>query len=127
MKKGILWINLSKESRKKLLSLVKPSFEVVHAEHITLQYPAYQDECLNLIGQKEKILVTSHKSNGEIETVTVSIDKDLPCGNKIPHITVSAKKGVAPVKSNEMLASGVFEINEPLNLELEGTVEFFEF
>lgn len=50
------------------------------------------------------------------------------CCNKVAHITLATTEGVPPVYSNTMLAGEEGAYNFlPLEAELEGTLEFFEF
>jgi hypothetical protein len=126
MNKGILLIRLTNESKQKLLNVIKPIYERVFADHVTLLYPAVWEDHLEILGQRQKIKVVGHKADSEIEAVTVEIDKRLPCQNLKAHITISSKLGVAPVRANEMLLKQDLLVNSPIDLELEGEVEFKE-
>ena len=52
----------------------------------------------------------------------IAIQCPLPCGNPIPHITISVANGVTPVYSNELLSKN----KQPCkSLSLNGIVDTF--
>ena len=127
MTKGILWIKLDNGSKNKLIEKLQPLYEVVYVDHVTLKYPAILEEVSNLIGRKEKIQLTRHLANEEIEAAEVKIDSNLVLQKRKPHLTISAKKGVPPVKSRNMIESSRYIKDDSLDIEVEGEVEFFRF
>jgi hypothetical protein len=67
--------------------------------------------------------------NDKAACLIVKLDPKSPdCCNKHPHITLATAEGVPPVYSNDMLAGkdGAYSFL-PLEAELEGTLEFFQF
>jgi hypothetical protein len=127
MNKGILWVVLTEDSKKKLLSMVSPLYSTIYAHHVTLFHnisltPEYE----LLLGKKKIITLKENVYNEKIQAVTVDLE-DMVSQNRFPHITISAQKNVRPVESNEMLQTN--NTSQPINynMQIEGTIEFKEF
>jgi hypothetical protein len=108
---------LGDESRKKLLASIIPIYDNTYADHVTLMYGDLRNwKSLGYeLGEEVDIIVDGHLAKDGVQTVTVSgINRD----GGIPHITISTKEGVKPVKSNDILKSDTPEdINPPIVLK----------
>lgn len=125
MTKGILWIVLTEESKRKLLEIAPAKYPVLFADHITLFYNvALSNHYKTLLGTTITIKLKTNSYNDKIQAITVGVG-DMPSQNSYPHITLSALEGVKPVQSNTMLKSE--HIATPIFGEIEGIIEFKEF
>lgn len=90
---------LSKLSKAKLLSIVKPRFDIINADHVTYQYPSN-----NLPPLCDTCTVYAELYDDDIQAVLVEIDglQYRPDGKKY-HITISHTNNVKPVYSNIMI------------------------
>lgn len=126
MNKGILWIKLDEESRKRLLELVGTKYQEIYCDHVTLLYNVQVDEYAGLMGKNQEVTVEENCWNDRIQAVTVKIDENLPIKNKKPHITISAKDGVPPVESNKMLMRHHNHEMLKTGQKLKGVIEFYQ-
>jgi len=78
---------------------IVPKHAVLYAEHVTNKYP-------DSVPAPEvgNIRVVDYHSSDDIDCVTVEVDgTSVRADGSVYHITVSAREGVRPVKSNELL------------------------
>lgn len=150
-KKGIWWLAVSDIQRifsrttfgasqyqKIMLNYTNGQSKVmVKHFHVTLAYDVTrQDRPDNYykskfdgdrkIGEYTPVHVRGLAYNDKCACLVVSGIRD--CCNKVAHITLATADGVKPVYSNDMLAGvdGAYSFL-PLEAELEGQLEFFEF
>lgn len=146
-KKGIWWLAVDPAGVSEVVmsyygssldydfkQIFKPLTEVQHF-HVTLAYdvnkgdkPEYRIGYGNSLElEKYPIKVTGLAYNDKAAALVVEV-KHMDCCNKHSHITLATADGVPPVYSNEMLAGvdGAYNFL-PLEAELEGTLEFFQF
>jgi len=126
----IVMLKLNEVAKQFLLSQIflHPLFDVEFADHITLNYNPTEDELepyLALEGQQIFITVEAVGRDKNIQAVVVELPDDLECANDIPHITISANRGVRPVTSNTMLQtlSNIKDLREPFTLETTLVIE----
>lgn len=120
--KGILWavpkINLD----------VAEVFEIPASHiHCTLGFGVNKDEVKGLIGKEFTAKIVGNSFDSEIQALELELPESIPCGNPIPHISVSMISGVKPVKSNTMLNKKFGITTEVLSVEIPMSIEFFEF
>lgn len=146
-KKGIWWLAVDPAGVSEVVmsyygssldydfkQIFKPLTEVRHF-HVTLAYdvnkgnkPEYRIGYGNSLEfDRYPIKVTGLAYNDKCAALVVEV-KHMDCCNKHPHITLATAEGVPPVYSNDMLAGkdGAYNFL-PLEAELEGTLEFFQF
>ncbi len=101
--------------------------------HVTLDYGIAAEDnphCAWSLSEGEiyyPILVKGLAYNDKAACLVVEL-KGIESCNARPHITLATADGVTPVYSNQMLAGvdGAYQFL-PLEAELEGTLEFFQF
>lgn len=120
--RGILWATV-----KNPKVLPEPKYENTFHLHTTFQFNVKRDDWEDYIGMVFKGIGKWNTWNDEIQAVKVILPFPLRkiSKNENPHITISAKTGVKPVKSNDMLL-GDFN-KELLDKEIEFEIEFKEF
>jgi len=118
---GILWLSLT--SPLPVEALYNPA----RHSHVTLVFNANSNDWQHLIGQKVKVVTIADLHNDRIQAIEVKLPEpfDGICQNKVPHITVSHRKGVSPVESNAML-EGIFS-GYFLEHQLDSVCEFAPF
>jgi len=145
-KKGIWWLtvdydavwclvcrtNLGVSNHQKVMM----SKLLVKHFHVTLTYDVTEDD-------KPEVSLTSNCLDGEFlprikvrglayndkcACLVIDFIGYTLCCNKHPHITLATAESISPVYSNDMLAGkdGAYQFL-PLEAELEGSLEFFEF
>ncbi len=126
---GILWVKVTKEARNVLLELCPPKYKKIFADHVTLLYNISFDSIPDeLFGSKVGIKLKQEKWDSQIQAVGVELPQSIAHMVKNAHITISAKQGVPPVRSNELFESEQVEARSLTeNIEIEGFIEFFEF
>jgi len=124
--KGIFWAVLHQNTAEFLKS--KALFETIHAHHITLRFDVEYEEMSEWEGIRVPFLLTEIAWDAQIQAARVELLSDVPCGNRNPHVTISAKEGVSPVKSNDVLAEATYTREEVLPHQFGWAhVEFFSF
>jgi hypothetical protein len=82
-----------------------PLLSNIYMHHLTIKYRPSKEEVLALeIGKEVALAIVGYIENDSVQAVVVA--SDLPCSNKVPHITVSTADGVGPMKSNKFLNKG---------------------
>jgi hypothetical protein len=115
---GILWAVIQSPL------LIQRRYTLGKADHITLQYGVNLEDWQHLLGVEFTATCLYEAWNSNIQCVAVSLPESIPCANLHPHITVSWKPGISPVKSNTMLAS---KFNyQLLNLQVKCKIEFIK-
>lgn len=145
-KKGIWWLAVSAEAIHELFTHISGTGnqvwsyiddydnEVEHF-HVTLDFDVAAEDNPHCAWAVEHdaasftIKVKGLAYNDKAACLVVELDPKSPdCCNKHPHITLATAEGIPPVYSNDMLAGkdGAYQFL-PLEAELEGTLEFFQF
>jgi len=89
--------------------------------HMTIKFKPSPEDIEKLpLGQKVSIQVIGWAADEKGQAVLV--DPEVASTNPKPHITVAVAPGGSPVYSNELLASGVTNVNGPT---LKGIVDTF--
>ena len=101
MAKGILMAKVVDQAA--LAAAIPAVFPVGFGHHITLAFGVDLDDVAAFVGMAFNVRATVNATNGDIQAVRVALPDGVPCGNKHPHITISAQDGVKPVASNAML------------------------
>jgi hypothetical protein len=115
---GILWAVIQSPL------LIQRRYTLGKADHITLQYGVNLEDWQHLLGVEFTATCLYEAWNSNIQCVAVKLPESIPCANPHPHITVSWKPGISPVKSNTMLAS---KFNyQLLNLQVKCKIEFLK-
>lgn len=123
MKTIYLGVFLTPESRTRLLDLIKPVHEEIHADHLTIKFKPTELEVGNTPLGKRVTLKVEHIAQDEKgQAVLVS---GIISANAHPHITISVAKGTKPVYSNELLASDCKKDQPTEALMLEGIIDTF--
>jgi len=127
-KKGNLWIKIDSENRDLVLAECPPLYDEVYVDHVTLSFAAnLADIQPDLLDQSVEFYAISERSNHQIQAVEVTLPESLKGLTDHPHITVSAKRGVPPVKANELFENPSETKIFPEPIKLQGKIEFFEF
>lgn len=142
-KRGIWWLALDEGDINALLKqrsvanhelwTYLEDLDVVPHWHVTLAFDVTKVDKPEVFtyersgGEPYNIAVKGLAYNDKCAAFVVDLGKSRCC-NKHPHITLATAEGVKPVYSNDMLAGkdGAYNFL-PLEAELEGTLEFFEF
>ena len=113
--KGMLWAVVDREA---VLALAPARFEVVYADHLTLQFRVGKERFQRWIGKAFTAPVTAEAWDGDIQALRIALPEAVRslCEKEHPHITVSARKGVSPKQSNDLLDDP--ESEQPLAAEL---------
>lgn len=113
--KGMLWAVAPKEA---VLAVAPARFEEVYADHVTLRFKVGEAPYQPWIGRRFQAAVTAEAWNDDIQAIRVELPADVRplCENEHPHVTVSARRGVSPKKSNALLEAPAHEA--PLAAEL---------
>lgn len=122
---GILWAVCDEQA---VLEAVPAAYERVFAHHVTFQYGVdLTPELEALLGTEFTATATAVAWDEDIQALVVELPTELRelCTNANPHITVSSRDGVPPVRSNDMLV-GRHERRE-LDLKLVLRFEFKAF
>ena len=123
---GILSLQLSKESKQYLRDMYPAKYPDWYGDHVTLVYGAPKEATEYYAGKLAIASIFAYASNDRIEAVRVSTH-GLPDTYGTPHITLSAKEGVAPFESVAMLKSDHDERPLEAEVDLSGTIEFIPF
>lgn len=100
-----------------------PRFMVVPHHHVTLKFRVSYGEIADLIGTEIIVVPGKIAWNDDIEAMAVWLP-GVECSNDNPHVTLSHREGIAPFKSNEMLA-GLHESRLPINRDpMKYRIEF---
>jgi hypothetical protein len=97
MAKGILWAVIQDQL------LVDSLYEEGKPHHITLMFGVDKDEVEQYIGMSFNATAISNCWNEDIQAVLFELPLFVPINKGTPHVTVSYKKGVKSVESNNML------------------------
>lgn len=90
---------------KELTRMFPPIHEVVFAHHSTIQFEPESLEGIH-IGEKWNLEILGRAKDDKGDALLVKNPKSK---NKFPHITLSCKKGVDPIYSNELLEKALLE------------------
>lgn len=122
---------IGEEAKDKLLTQIPPEFERVFAHHLTLKFKPDDGIRSIELGKEVKLKLIGQVVDKEIgiQAVLVEPSDEVPTNNRNPHITISSKIGVPPVKSNDAitkaLESGTLtKFDTPI--ELQVTEGFFD-
>lgn len=102
-----LAIVLSPQSKKELIDWWNKSVGIelldrVIAHHVTLKYEPDETDLQNYdVGSQAQIKVTGYVANDKAQAVVV--ESETRSHNRNPHITVSVRRDIMPVYSNELL------------------------
>jgi len=121
--KGILWLTLPSQK-----SPVKALYQKPKHLHVTLMFNVtYEDAMKHIKFEPIIVKATENCYNDDIQALKVTLPSPFKglCQNKIPHMTISHKNGVAPFKSNEMLEG--YNKTEKINETMTLYAEFFAF
>jgi hypothetical protein len=128
-KSKYLAIILPEHVKERVLKLQPPSFEVVLAHHITIQYDISkldEDELDQWLTDSNSLVAVGYAENDRIQAIVVAVGGiiERPDG-RIFHVTVSHARGAAPRDSNELLEdmSNVVKFLHPETLIQEITAE----
>jgi len=116
-------IFLDSESKARLLNRFPFLYDNMFADHVTVIFKPTSDNLKSmkeagLLGKTFDLNVTGYSFDENCQAVTISAPGVSFPDGKIPHITISTKKGVKPVYSNELLANnGIEPVND---LQLKG-------
>lgn len=116
--KGILWaVLLSPLS-------VEKKYVVGEPHHITLQFGVERDKWEEYIGRQIDAYIEYEAWDDDIQALKVRIPSDIPCQNANPHISVSWRDGISPVRSNDMLLRPKFLV--PIGMWMKLEIQFHE-
>jgi hypothetical protein len=138
-KKGIWWLSVDIDDLMRQIGLVSYSIalatsgltQAVKHHHVTLAFDVRHVDypeiyMFNPETGGTPVFVKGLAYNDKCAALVVEVPAS--CCNKVAHITLATAEGIAPVYSNDMLAGvdGPYSFL-PLEDELEGTLEFFQF
>lgn len=127
-KRGIWWYAVPDTTE--LISYIMGSMwqgkSPVKHHHVTMMFDAIYSERPGWMEDSHRIQVQGLAWNDKCTALKVA--RVPGCCNKVAHVTLATADGVPPVYSNDMLAGkdGAYSFL-PLEAELEGQLEFFEF
>lgn len=113
---------LTEECRRKILHKFSPAFDLVKCDHITINYPA-KDNDKKFQNLNLKVLVVGYKVDNElgVECLVVSVNgRSNRCDGRLYHLTLSldSAKNAKAVLSNQILADHKYQkLHEPVKLE----------
>lgn len=89
--------------------------------HVTLWHKLNDQQLSfdDIIGQEVEFFAVEYVSNDNISTLRVELPDNIPIVNNNPHITVSRKRGISAVESNNLLVNNS---GEPMMFKLKGIV-----
>lgn len=96
---------LTDTAKQRLLTIIKPRFKNIKADHITYEFPSNElppivNECF--------IYAECHDNNIQAVLVNINGKTERPDGKKY-HITISHNDNVKPVQSNTMIPNTPFK------------------
>lgn len=139
-KRGIWWLTVDLDDLMSQIGIVSYSIasasaglELVEHHHVTLDFGVTYEgnpHCAWAVSEGETqypILIKGLAYNAKAACLVVEL-KGIESCNARPHITLATAEGILPVYSNDMLSGidGAYTFL-PLEAELEGQLEFFEF
>lgn len=114
------------ESKGLLLSSVPTVFDKVYANHLTLVYKPKDGLDGIEIGREVKVKIVGQVIDQDIgiQACVLETSDDFKSNNEHPHITISAREGVPPFKSNEAIEkaysnSTVIIFDKPIEITLK--------
>jgi len=122
---------IDETAKASLLEQVPPHFEKTFAHHLTLKFRPDDGIKGIELGSTRTLKLVGQVVDEEIgiQACLVEPSTEVATSNKNPHITISSREGVSPVKSNEAidkaLASGGIQLFES-PIEIEVTEGFFD-
>jgi hypothetical protein len=106
---------LSKKSRAKILATFPPKFSDIRSHHITVKFGLSKDD---RIPHQANVKVVGYTADDSLEAVVVSVNgKTQRPDGKIYHITLSHEPNRKSSQSNNVIAAGWKEINNPFEIE----------
>jgi|GEM_PF-5086094 len=124
IKFGHLFLELTESSREKLLKHYPPKFSEVFAKHISLEHGLLSENEY----QVSNVVVIGYQSTSYLDVLVVEIDGSCMrlSDKKLLHITLSAKPGIAPVCSNDVLTELLYQpSNQRLPLDIQLKAKYF--
>jgi len=117
--------------KETLLTQVPPKFEKIFAHHLTLMFRPDDGIQSIELGRVTKLKLIGQVIDEEIgiQACLVETDPEVSTSNKNPHITISAREGVAPVKSNDAISKALENgnvIKFDKAIEIDVTEGFFD-
>ena len=103
MNRGILWLESST-----FQSPVDLKYNKAKHYHVTLMYNVKLEHVEYLVGNSIQCVAVENCWNDDIQALRIKFaDRNVLelCTNKVPHMTLSHRDGVSPVKSNDMFAN----------------------
>lgn len=100
MSNGIFWLTVPDQ-----VSPVKRVYAPAQHLHVTLKFNVSFESVKKYLDREVNVELLENCWNKEIQAITVKLPTPFAslCNNKNPHMTISHKSGVRPVKSNDML------------------------
>jgi len=122
MNNGILWL----ESFT-FQSPVELKYNKAKHFHVTLQYDVDFETVKHLVDYKCNCVAIENCWNDDIQALKIILPYEIPvvCNNKVPHMTLSHKNGISPVKSNDMFAN--VHNKEQIFYDMNLYIKFHEF
>jgi hypothetical protein len=117
---GRVFLELTEASRAKLLKHFPPKFSEVFAKHISLEHGLLSDHEYRF----KNVVVTGYQSTSYLDVLVVEVDGSCMrfSDKQVLHITLSAKPGIAPVCSNDVLSELLYQpcdLRLPLDVTLQ--------
>ena len=124
--KGILQIVLTEESQDKLKKFA--IYESIHCHHVTVMFGISDTDpfVTGIVGKKISMETCTMFDNGDINAITVTVPEEFSWANRIPHVTLSARVGVKPMMSNNIITDDSLAIRTP-RFMIDGIVTFTNF
>ncbi len=102
----VIYTGLFVNNQQELLDKIPATFEKTYAHHLTLKFrPENGTDGLE-IGKQHSLKITGQVIDEEIG-IQACLIEDADSNNKNPHITISSKEGVSPVKSNDAILKAI--------------------
>jgi hypothetical protein len=118
--RGILWAVLQSP-----LSVL-PVFDWGKPHHITLFYDVEKTQYQDLIDIEFEATAIAHLCNKDIQAIAFLMPDGIP-HKPNPHLTISYREGIKPVKSNELMVINSDRVITLFSQKLNFKIEFFEF
>jgi hypothetical protein len=102
MNNGILWLESNNFEPP-----VELKYNKAKHYHVTLQYNVFYEDVKHYVNREVQCLAIENCWNDDIQALKVILRSDIAslCNNKVPHMTLSHREGISPVKSNDMLVN----------------------
>jgi hypothetical protein len=121
--RGYQLLELTAESRERLLAAYPPKFKQVIADHITVRYDVSRANGLPLAPTSIRVL--GYVSDESLECIVVAVDGQYTrVDNLVYHITLSKQQDRQAKESNDLIASQSWKEHTPAPLFLQAAPRF---